>query len=91
MPWTQPQLDHNLLSHLLLSEPHSLSTGTITTIIITITEGKMPDSTFCLHLVTTFSLSPQRFLQWIQQMDSTSDQFVMLIVCHQWFQVSIVD
>jgi hypothetical protein len=91
MPWTQPRLGLNSRSHLLLSEPRSPSIDTITTTIITTTEVKMPDNTSCPRLDTTSNLLQQQFLRWTQLMDSTSDQFVMWIVCHQWFQVSTAD
>jgi hypothetical protein len=91
MLWTLPRLGLNSPSHLLLSEPHSLSTDTTITTIITITEGKKLDNTSCPRLATTFSLWQQQFHRWILRMDSTSDQSVMLIVCHQWFQVFMAD
>jgi hypothetical protein len=91
MLWIQPQPDLNSLSHLLPSVLHSLSIGTITTTIITITEVKMLDNTSCPLLGTIFNLSQQQFRRWMQRTGSISDQFVMWIVCHQWFQVSIAD
>jgi hypothetical protein len=91
MLWIQPRPDLNSLSHLLPSVSHSLSTGTITTTIITITEVKMLYNTSCPLLGTIFNLSQQQFLRWILRTGSISGQCVMWIVCHLWFQVSMAD